>query len=98
MELQNGGEEIRQEKRRKKVEKWWRNDEEMQWRKVKWGRRKPRHKAIYSPPFFRVIYGANLARRFHRPYTACKPWPESFMGCTQPVNPGQKALWAVYNL
>ena len=84
MELQNGGEEIRQEKRRKKVEKWWRNDEEMQWRKVKWGRRKPMQKAIYPPPFFRVIYGANLARRLYRPYT--------------PVNPGQKALWAVYSL
>ena len=51
MELQNGGKEIGQEKWRKKVEKWWRNDEEMQWRKVKWGRRRPRHKAIYPPHF-----------------------------------------------
>ena len=55
MALLNGGEEIRQEKWRKKVEKWWRNDEEMQWRKVKWGRRRPRHKAIYPPLFMGCI-------------------------------------------
>ena len=84
MELQNGGEEIRQEKRRKKVEKWWRNDEEMQWRKVKWGRRKPKLKTVYPPPFFGL-------------YTAAT-WPAGFTGRIRPVNPGQKALWAVYSL
>ena len=62
------------------------------------GEKKTKAQGHILAPFFRVIYGANLARRLHRPYTACKPWPESFMGCTQPVNPGQKALWAVYNL
>lgn len=81
MELQNGGEEIRQEKWRKKVEKWWRNDEEMQWRKVKWGRRRPRHKAIYPPPFTGRIRPVKLARGVYGLYTACKP--------------GQKALRAV---
>ena len=30
-------------------------------------------------------------------YTA-PTWPEGFTGRIQPVNPGQKALWAVYNL
>ena len=48
------------------------------------GEKKTKAQGHISAPFFRVIYGANLARRLYRPYT--------------PVNPGQKALWAVYAL
>ena len=40
--------------------------------------------------------GHILAPHF-RLYTA-PIWPEGFTGRIQPVNPGQKALWAVYAL
>ena len=48
------------------------------------GEKKTKAQGHILAPFFRVIYGANLARRLYRPYTACKP--------------GQKALRAVYGL
>ena len=84
MALQNGGEEIRQEKWRKKVEKWWRNYEEMQWRKVKWGRRRPRHKAIYPPPILGYIWRQPSQKALQAVY-GLRIWPEGFTGHILPV-------------